>query len=139
MADLTINTQLVFASNLADVRKEFLAGATVTACTLVYKDANNRWVPFDSNVGAGAGANTTDLRGLALHNATNGQPLAVAISDPNFSLGNTLPANTTIYGSPNAGAITQDVPGSGNYPVVVGLPISANRINLFPLASGIPI
>lgn len=139
MADLTQNTQLVNVSNLADVRKEFLSGGALTAGMLVYLNASNQWVAFDSDVGAGAGANVRDTRGVILHNATANQPAAVCVSDPNFGIGATLAANTVIYGSKNAGAVTQDVPGSANYPVIVGLPLSATRINLFPLASGIPI
>ena len=139
MADLTQNAANVNASNLAEIRKEFPAGGTITGGNLVYLDSNNRWVQYDSNAGASIGGNVADKRGIALHNATNLQPLAVAVADPNFGLGATLTNGTTYYGSPNAGAITADVPASGNTPVFVGLAISTTRINLQPVAPGIAV
>lgn len=134
MADLSITATSVSASNQAVIRREYAAGATITAGNLVYKDANNRWALFDSNAGSGVGANITDLRGIALHNSANTQPLAVCTSDPNFGIGATVTNGTAIYGSLNAGALTHDVPASGNYAVFVGLPISTTRINLSPVS-----
>lgn len=139
MADLSQNTQNVAASNQATLRREYPAGETVLAGQLVYLNASNRWVLFDSNAGGGAGANITDQRGICLHNATNGQPLAVATKDPNFAIGATVANGVSYYGSPNAGAVTADVPASGNYAVFLGLARSTTRINLNPTASGVSV
>jgi len=139
MADLSQNSAAVSASNLATIRREFPAGAAIAAGNVVYLDANNRWALFDSNVGAGAGGNVADTRGIALHNSQNGQPLAVCERDPNFAIAATSANGATIYGSPNAGAVTADVPTSGNYPVVLGVMISTTRINLNPTAAGVAV
>jgi hypothetical protein len=139
MADLSINTQNVSASNLAEIRKEYPFGATVLAGQVVYKNASNRWVLFDSDAGSGAGANVDDLRGIALHNGTNGQPAAVAVSDPNFCPGATLANGVAYYGSQNAGNVTADVPAASNYPVFLGLARSTTRMNLNPTASQIAV
>ena len=139
MADLTINAAAVAASNLATIRREYPAGAAVIAGQIDYKNASNRWVLFDSDAGSGAGANVDDLAGVALHNSENGQPLAVCMSDPNFNWGNTFPANTALYGSKNAGAVTQDVPATSNYTRFMALPRSTTRCNLNPTAGAIPV
>src|SRR5688572_18686190 len=103
MADLSINAAAVAASNLATIRREYNFGATITAGEVVYLDANNRWVKFDSDAGSGAGANVTDLRGIALNNGANTQPAAVCTADPNFNPGATLANGVSYYGSRNAG------------------------------------
>jgi hypothetical protein len=139
MADLTQNHALVNASNLAVIRKEYPAGASVAGGNLVYLNPSNRWAPFDANVGAGAGANINDLRGIALHNAADNQPLAVATSDPNFGIGATVANGVPYYGSNNAGGVTADVPASGAYTVFIGFGISTSRINLQPVAAGVAV
>lgn len=137
MADLTINTAAVSASNQAVIRREYPAGATITAGALVYKDTNNRWQLFDSN--AQTGANVTDLRGYALHNSSNTQPLAVATSDPNFGIGATVANGVAYFASNAAGNTTATAPIAGEYAVVTGVGISASRINLNPTASGVAV
>lgn len=140
MADLSINTQNVSASNLANIRKEYAFGETVLAGQVVYLDsATNRWKLFDTDAGAGAGANVTDMRGIALHNGTNGQPAAVCTADPNFSPGATLANGTAYYGSKNAGMTTADVPAASNYPVFLGLARSTSRLNFQPIGAGIAV
>jgi hypothetical protein len=111
----------------------------VTSGDLVYLNTSNRFVRFDANVGAGAGANINDLRGIALHNSAANQPLAVCTSDPNFAPGATVANGVSYYGSNNAGGVTADVPAAGAYPVFLGLGISTSRINLQPVAAGVPV
>lgn len=139
MADLTINAAAVAASNQATIRREYPFGASIGAGQLVYLDTNNRWQLFDSDAGSGVGANVTDLRGISLNNGANGQPAAVATYDPNFAPGTTLANGVSYYGSRNAGAITADVPASGNYPVFIGTARSTSRINLNPTAAGVSV
>jgi hypothetical protein len=139
MADLSITATSVSASNQATIRREFPAGATITAGMFVYKDTNNRWQPFDSNVGASLGGNVADTRGIALHNSANTQPLAVCTADPNFGIGATVTNGVSIYGSNTAGGLTHDVQVSGATTVFVGLPISTTRINLSPVAGGVAV
>jgi hypothetical protein len=139
MADLTINSAAVSPSNQAVIERGFPGGAAIGAGMHVYKDANNRWVLFDSNVGAGAGANVTDRRGIALNNCANTQPLAVCTSDPNFGIGSTVANGVSYWGSNTAGGITATAPISGEYTVHLGVAISATRINLNPTASGVAV
>ena len=139
MADLTINAAAVSTSSLATIRREYSGGATLTAGQLVYKNASNQWVTFDSDAGSGAGANVADMRGIALNNCANGQPLAVCTADPNFAIGATVANGVSYYGSVNTGAITATVPVTANYTVHLGVAISTTRINLNPTASGVAV
>lgn len=139
MADLSINAAAVAMSNQGVARREFLFGGTYTAGQLLYLNASNRWVAFDSDVGAGAGANYNDTRGLALNNGANGQPAAVCTSDPNLNLGTTLANGVSYYGSRNAGAVTADVPATSNYTVHLGVARSPTILNFNPTASGVAV
>lgn len=139
MADLTINSAAVSPSNQATIRREFPFGGAIGAGQVVYKDANGRWVLFDSDAGAGAGANVGDLRGIALNNGANTQPAAVCTQDPNFGIGATVANGVAYFGSNTAGGITATAPAAANYTVFLGVAISATRINLNPTAAGVPV
>jgi hypothetical protein len=135
MADIAITAASVLASSAAQIRKEYTAGATITAGQAVYLNTSNQWVLLDLNAAA-TGNGITDLRGIALHGASSGQPLAVCVSDTDFTPGGTLTNGTVVYGSNTAGGITHDVPTTGAYPVVLGIPKSTTKMNLQPFASG---
>lgn len=139
MADLTINGAAVSASNQATIRREYPFGATITAGQVVYRNASNRWVLFDSDAGSGVGANVTDEQGIALNNGANGQPASVCVKDPNFNLGATLANGVSYYGSKNAGAATADVPANANYTLHLGVARSTGALNLNPTASGVAV
>jgi hypothetical protein len=139
MADLSINSAAVAVSNQAIIRREYPFGADVGAGHVVYLNPSNRWVLFDSDAGSGAGANITDLRGIALNNGANGQPASVCTSDPNFGVGATVANGTAYFGSNTAGGITATAPASGNYTVFLGVARSATRLNLNPTASGVAV
>lgn len=139
MADLSQNHAAVNASNRAVIRREYPANVAVAAGNHVYLGALNRWDLFDSDVGAGLGANIDTLRGIALHNAATNQPLAVATQDPNFALGAAVANGVSYYGSRNAGAVTSDVPAASNYSVHLGIGISSTRINLNPTSANVPV
>jgi hypothetical protein len=137
MADLSINAAAVSPSNQAVIRREFAGGAAIGAGQVVYKDTNNRWVLYDSNLAAGS--NVTDTRGIALNNCANTQPLAVCTSDPNFGIGATVANAVSYFASNAAGGITAPAPISTEYSVHLGVAISASRINLNPTASGVAV
>lgn len=139
MADNTINSAAVSASNLADKMRAYPYGATITAGQVVYLDANQRWQLFDTDAGAGVGAGILDRRGIALTNGANGQPGAVAERDANFSPGFATVNGQPYWASRNAGNITTDVPAAGNYPVFLGFGIAGSRMNLAPAAAGVPV
>lgn len=137
MADLSINAAAVAASNQAVIRREYPFGAAIGAGQVVYLDTSNRWQLFDSD--AVSGANVTDTRGIALNNGANGQPAAVAVSDPNFAPGATVANGVAYYGSVTAGGLAPDVPNTGRYTVFMGVGRSTSRINLNPTAAGVVV
>ena len=135
MADITITAANVVASSTAVIRKEYNFGAAVTAGQLVYLDTSNKWQLSDADA-ASTGNGITDLRGIALCGGANNQPAAVVVEDSDFTPGGTLTNGIAVYGSDNAGAVTHDVPGSGSYPVSLGVAKSATKLVLKPVASG---
>ena len=67
------------------------------------------------------------------------QPAVVVEEDTGFTSGGTMTVGTAVYGSSNAGAITHDVPGSGKYPVLLGMPKSTTVMVLKPVAGGVAV
>lgn len=135
MADISINAANVAASSTAVTSKQYNFGATVTAGQPVYLDSNNKWQLIDQNA-AVTGNNITDIRGIAQCNGAANQPAAVCLEDSDFTPGGTLTNGMAVYASANAGGITMDVPGSGNYPVFLGLAKSTTKMVLRPVAGG---
>ncbi len=138
MADISITAGSVLASSAAKVRKEYTASTTITSGQAVYLNSSNAWALLDLNAAA-TGNGITNIRGIALHGAASGQPLAVCIEDTDFTPGGTLTNGIAVYGSNTAGGITHDVPTTGAYPVFLGLPKSTTKMNLLPVASGVVI
>lgn len=135
MAAISVTAANVLASSAAVIRREYAAGATVTAGQLVYLNASNAWalVDIDANLGCGV----ADLRGITLNGASTGQPVAVCTNDTAFVPGGTLSNGLVVFGSVTAGGITfADIPGANAYPVVVGIAKSTTVLNLQPFASG---
>jgi hypothetical protein len=139
MADLSINAAAVSPGSGYTPERGYPAGATITAGQLVYKDANNRWSLVDTDAGSGVGCNAADVRGIALHNSANTQPLVVATADANFGIGATVANGVGYWASNVAGGITATAPAAGNYSVFVGIGISTSRITLRPLAAGVAV
>lgn len=138
MADISITAANVLASANAVIRREYTAGATITAGQVVYLNSSNQWALVDSDA-ASTGNGVSDLRGIALNGASSGQPLAVVTSDTSFTVGGTLVNGTTYYSSRTAGGITATLPTTGDYPTILGVAISTTKINLQPVASGVII
>lgn len=136
MAAIAITAASVLASSAAVIRKEYTAGATITAGQVVYLNTSNQWVLADSDAAA-TGNGITDLRGIALNGAASGQPLSVCVSDTDFTPGGTLTNGLAVYLFTTAGAISQaDIPSTGAYPVCLGVAKSTTKMNLNPTASG---
>lgn len=138
MADQTIVAANVAASNTAEIRREYPAGATMTQGQLVYLDATNRWQLADSDAAA-TGNLITDLRGITLGAGANGQPMSVVTKDNDFTPGHAVTNGVPYFGSPNAGNISNTAPASGNYAVFLGVGKSTTKINLNPTASGVVV
>ncbi len=135
MAAISITAASVLASVNAVIRREYKAGATITAGQVVYLNTSNQWVLADSDAAA-TGNGITDLRGIALNGASSGQPVAVCTEDSDFTPGGTLTNGSAVYLFTTAGALAHDVPSSGAYPVYLGQAKSTSKMHLRPCASG---
>lgn len=118
MADLTIAAANVVAGSGAQVERG-TAGAAVTAGQAVYYDAADaRYKLADNNAVAAAARSP---RGIALHGASAGQPLAV-LSGGDIMLGAVLTAGTAYFLSDTPGGLcpAADI-GSGEYACFIGI------------------
>ena len=124
MADLTITAANVVAGTGA-VIEHGTAGATVTAGQWVYldEDGDGRLKLADTD---SATADVRRPRGMALHGASNGQPLAIVKSGP-VTIGAVLTAAVAYYlsGTPGGMCPVADV-AAGDYVCVLGMAQSAS-------------
>jgi hypothetical protein len=117
MASLSITAANVIAGSNATIERG-IAGATITAGVVVYKDtADGKYKIADAD---SATALARDPRGIALNGASNGQPLAI-IRSGDVTIGATMTAGLVYYLSPTPGEIgvVGDVL-SGDDPIVLG-------------------
>lgn len=134
MADLTItaaSVEIVLGSSTV----EGTAGETITAGQPVYKDAS------DSDKVKAADANASkesaDCVGIALHGATDGQPL-VYVSSGDVDLGATLTIGTIYVVSATSGGIAPEGDlTSGQYTTILGVATAANNLKMNLKASGV--
>lgn len=136
MASLTIT-----ASQVLLVSGEVLkgtAGATITAGHSVYLDTStNKWKLAQCD-GTIAEAGQSGL-GIALHGASDGQPLDVAGPgcDVNLGAGAAAAAGTVYIPGATAGDIapTGDVTTTGQFRSILALGKGSNRVRVVALAS----
>lgn len=136
MADLSITAANVVAGANATVRQG-TAGATITAGQAVYRDpADGRYKLADCD---SATAAARRFRGIALHGASNGQPLDV-LQDGPITIGATMTAGVAYYLSPTAGGIcpVADL-STGDYPTVIGIATSTTVLMVSPIESGVAL
>ena len=138
MADVSVTAASVAFSTQAVIRREYTFGETVTVGQVVYLNSSNQWMKTDSNAGT-SGNLLTDLRGIAVAAGNLNQPAAVCTSDPGFTVGGTIVNGTSYYTSNTAGAISNTVPTTGDYPTFLGLAKSTTVLNLNPIATGVVI
>lgn len=141
MADIAITTANVLPSAQAVIDRNFPFGAATTQGQSVYLDTTSTpytWKLVDSNA-ASTGNELTTKKGIAVNAGAAGQPAAVCISDPDFTVGGTLTPGSALYTSTTAGAVTHDVPITGAYPTFLGLAKSAAKLNLRPCSTGVLI
>lgn len=117
------------------VNKDYNAGATITAGQCVYLDTSNLWQLSDAN---GAAALRT-VGGIALNNASSGQPLAVAKSGSVVNIGGTLTAGLIyVLGGTAAGDIEPaSALTTGWYTSVLGVALTTGKLGLQIYNSGI--
>src|SRR5262245_31736330 len=100
MADLTITAANVLAGAGSTIENG-RAGAAITAGQVVYAAANGTYQLADAN---GASAVIKTARGIALHAAASGQPLAI-LRAGSITIGATMTAGTAYYLSDTPGGI----------------------------------
>lgn len=113
MTDLTITPANVIAGSNSQ-KEQGTAGATITAGQVVYKAAaTGKYGLADSNSGT---AEVKVARGIALHGASDGQPLTI-LTAGDITIGATVVAGTAYYLSETPGGI-QPVADLGTEDVV---------------------
>lgn len=127
MADLPITAASVVPSADA-IRETGVAGATITAGQVVYRDAADGKYKLADNDSATAAVRSP--RGLALHGASANQPLVIQRSG-DITIGAALTAGVAYYLSSTAGGIcpVADL-GSGDYPTIIGIAESTTVLNV---------
>lgn len=134
MADLSITAANVVPGSNAKTETG-VAGATITAGQVVYKDsADNKFKLADTD---SATAAARSPYGIALNGASANQPLTVQISG-SITIGAAVTAGVFYYLSGTAGGIcpVADV-AAGDYPCVIGPATSASLMNITLVESGV--
>ncbi len=133
MADITITPANVITSADAVIERG-TAGATITAGQLVYLDTvTSTYKLADAN-----GASPLFvIRGIALHGASSGQPLAICTEDPALVIGATVAVGATYIASATPGGIGVDADGTtGWYKTIVGVGKTVTTVNFKLIAAG---
>jgi hypothetical protein len=139
MASLSITAANVLPGSNA-VIKRGNAGATITAGQVVYLDTatTGEWLLADADAAAAITRGSGQI-GIALHGASDGQPLSVQV-DGNITIGATMTAGLAYYLSPTPGGI--GVYGdvlSGDYVCLVGLSTSTTVLALNFFYTGVAL
>ena len=136
MAALSITAASVVADSDAVIERG-TAGATITAGQPVYEDTANSNVLklTDSN----ASALAATVKGVALHGAASGQPLAY-ITSGNYTVGATVTVGQTYVAGATAGDINpiSDI-ATGWYVSHIGIAISSTKIRVKIHNSGVAV
>lgn len=133
MADLSITASAVLAGSNA-VTEKGIAGATVTAGQVVYRNATTKKFLLADTDSATAGVR--DVYGIALNGASDNQPLEVLRSG-DMTINAAMTAGATYYLSPTPGGICPlaDLT-AGDYYTIIGIAKSTTVLSVKPNASG---
>ena len=136
MADVSITAaNVLLVSGSSEV---ITAGATLTAGMPVYRDsaASNK-----AKAGKADAASTDDIYGIALHGASDGQPLSVALPGAVVNMGGTL-----VLGEPymlSAGAAGGVAPVNDlvatNFVTFLGIAITTANLKFSPVVSSVQL
>lgn len=137
MADITITPANVLKGSDAKVERSKNAGATITAGQIVYLDSDtDKWKLADAN---GATAALAVARGVALNNASDGQPLHVQ-EEGQITIGGTVVVGTIYVLSATAGGICPAADlATGHRTTILGVGITAAIIDLQIHVSGVAV
>lgn len=127
MADISItasNVKLVSGSTGRGI-----AGATITAAQVLYKEASSSKMKLADN--DNATAEVRSIHGVALHASLDDQPIVFAKNGAVIDVGAVLTAGVEYYVSGTPGAICPraDVT-SGDDPIRVGMALTTSRLQL---------
>ncbi|MDI7864088.1 hypothetical protein MRS76_19245 [Rhizobiaceae bacterium n13] len=134
MADITITAANVKQGANANVT-DGIAGATITAGQAVHKSATTgKYILSDND-----GANLKQVDGIALHAASDGQPLKVQTGG-DITIGATITAGTAYYLSGTPGGIcpVADVT-TGDDVILIGLAKSTTVLTLRITDTGVTL
>lgn len=135
MSDLVLTAASVIAGSNG-VKDQGIAGATITAGQVVYKDSLGKYQLADNN---SATALARSPLGVALHGASTNQPLMI-VKQGAVTIGATLTPGVAYYLSDTPGAIgLYDDLASGEYVVFLGLATSATVLDLNIKVAGVAL
>lgn len=133
MADLTITATAVLAGGNAR-KVDGVAGATITAGQVVYRDSAGALQLADCDSGTAAARSPL---GIALNGAATGQPVEVLVSG-NITIGATVAPGVAYYLSPTAGGICPDADVlAGDHAVLIGFGQSTSVIRVSIVEAGV--
>lgn len=136
MAAVSITAANVAPSTGA-VIEHHTAGASITAGQVVYYDSADGRVKLVDADSATSAARSP--RGIALHAASSGQPVAVQVSG-NITIGGTVVQGLIYCADDDAGGIIPSADlASGDYTTVIGVAISASVLKMGILHAGVAI
>ena len=137
MSNLSITAANVVAGSDATITRIYKAGESITAGQAVYRASDTgKWMLADSN---SATAEAKTAQGIALHAASNNQPLAVQ-TEGDITIGATLTAGSPYYLSDTAGGIQPAADlASGENVCLLGLAKSTTVLALKIQAPGVTL
>jgi hypothetical protein len=138
MANIAITAANVAKGSQGQVLKGVTAGQAITAGQVVYLNTTDSKYYLAESDDTAAKAN---IAGIALNSAPGAnQPISICTLDNDFTVGGTVVAGTAYYLSTTAGSIclASDL-ANPNYVTLVGIGISATKIKLNPVVSGVII
>lgn len=134
MADLTITAASVAKGSDAMVENG-TAGAAITAGQTVYLDTTSGTMKLSDNDGTG----TRSVRGIALHAAAVGQPIAYQRSG-DITIGSALTAGQDYWLSSTPGGIAPRADlTTGMDPILIGVAKSASVLTLAIVDVGVTL
>lgn len=134
MADLTITAANVRPATAGASQETGIAGASITAGQVVYKDATTgKYLLADADVLASSRA-----VGIALHASADNQPLTVQTKGDDVTIGATVAVGETYVVSTTTGGIAplSDL-SSGDFPTILGYAPEAGKLKLNIIQYGV--
>jgi hypothetical protein len=126
MADVSITAANVVAGANA-VIQHGIAGATVTAGQPLYRDSSDGRLKLAD---CDASATTAACVGLALHGASNGQPLAFTADDDDFTVGGTVAVGIYVLSGTAGGIAPVADLAAADYVVFIGAAKSTSKMKV---------